>query len=303
MISRLIAASGGVLLLAGCNTTVSGHGRPQASNRPAAAASPAAQPYGTASGTGPVDALAGEYGLRLLNADRSDLQVPISVPGTCGTALDDLEAGEWRVDVVATATKDAPVTTALLQYDGHLAVAFLQQATGRCVGWLATEASVPITAHGALTATATAQSVAVLCISQVGPQGQTDADSIAVEAAVYRAAGRVFVLVASGPAAPGKHVVSGSDGEDGPTIELIVLKPGVPAAVPLRALLKQTTTSGDIGDVLAGLQSEAVGLFAGSGTLTVTSSKPFVATLAAPALRSERGGPALGITAGLHCDP
>ena len=288
---RLAALLAVAFTLAGCARAVDG--RPVS----AAAGTTASPSAGSApTGTQEPDVLPGEYGLRLLSAQKSGTRIAVRWPHGCADALDVLAAGQWQLTVLSRPTKAMPLSVALLQYAGALAVAYLQDVGGRCTGWLTTETDRPFTATGAVQSSGTAQALAFYCQIGPDPNGQSLNDLVAIEMALYRIAGRTFLLMAHGPATPGTHLVKTD--EDGPGVMVIALPPGTSSVPAVTALLGQFLGSSDS----SALEHLVTSAYMGTAKLTVTSGRPFVATLTGMGLRTENGKSTLSISAGLRCD-
>jgi hypothetical protein len=301
MTHRLLAAIGAVCaagLLAGCTTVVSGTattaapvGRP-ASTGPAASGAPAAAPA-----SGAADLLTGAYGLRALEPKRSGSRIAVRSREDCTQALDLLAAGQWRLTRIGKPTEALPLYIAVLEYADQLAVAFLQESGKQCSGSITVETTQQLTVSGPVTANGEARALAFYC--QVGPDlnSNSDKDIVVAEFGLYRTAGRTFLVIVSGPATKGTHKLQ-PGGDDDLPIAVVPLDPKLSSTSAIAALLSQFGGSGDGTD----MERYLLASYRGAGTLVVSSSDPFVATLDAPALAGEKGGAKLAVKVGLRCD-
>lgn len=300
MTHRLPAAIGGVCaaaLLVGCTSVVSGTattappGRP-ASTGSAAAGAPAPAPAGASA-----DVITGEYGLRALRPQRSGSRIAVRSREDCTHALDLLAAGQWQLTRIGKPTEALPLYIAVLAYDDQLAVAFLQESGKQCSGSITVETSQPLTVSGPVTANGEARALAFYC--QVGPDlnSNSEKDIVVAEFGLYRTAGRSFLIIVSGPATKGTHKLQ-PGGDDDLPIAVVPLDPKASSTSAIAALLSQFGGSGNGTD----LERYLLASYRGAGTLVVSSSRPFVATLDAPALPNEKGGPKLAVKVGLRCD-
>ena len=243
------------------------------------------------------DVLAGEYGLRALGPHRSGSHIAVRSREDCTHVLDLLAAGQWQLTQIGKPTAALPLYIAVLQYADQLAVAFLQESGKQCSGSITDETTQPLTVSGPLSANGEARALAFYC--QVGPDlnSNSEKDLVVAEFGLYRLAGRTFLIIVSGPATTGTHKLQ-PGGDDDLPIAVVPLDPKASSSSAIAAVLSQFGGSGDGTD----LERYLLASYRGAGTLTVSSSKPFVATLDAPALPSDKGGPTLAVKVGLRCD-
>lgn len=300
MTHRLLAALAAVCaagLLAGCTSVVSGTATTASAARPRSAdsATPGA-PAPAASGAS-ADVIAGEYGLRALRPQRSGSRIAVRSREDCTHALDLLAAGQWQLTQIGKPTEALPLYIAVLQYADQLAVAFLQESGKQCSGSITVETTQPLTVSGPVSANGQARALAFYC--QVGPDlnSNSEKDVVVSEFGLYRLAGRTFLIIVSGPATPGTHKLQ-PGGDDDLPIAVVPLDPKASSTSAITALLSQFGGSGDGTD----MERYLLASYRGAGTLVVSSSKPFVATLDAPALPNDKGGPKLAVKVGLRCD-
>lgn len=320
--SVIAAVTIGMTLLSGCappSTVVASTapGAP-AALRHATAALAAPLSFDAAPGDGagpdPAHLLPGLYALDRLAVDVNGTTVTIRAQRPCTAVLDELLAGQWTGRVIPAMESPLSATMVVLSYGDHLAIAYLKDGESSCIGSVTAASQVDITTEGALDATGAALELPLYC--HVGPNlnGDDLKDLSLSYFGLFAAAGDPFVIMASGPANVGTHQIT-VDEDGGEGITVLPLKKGV---APIDAAVTFLSTffagQGDPEDAFA----QFTGMFAGGGTVDVTSADPLVATLTTGTLAAYdedadeddgvmqqingAAGQSLTLTAPLHCD-
>ncbi len=238
------------------------------------------------------------YGLEALSTTPSGTQVSFFDRRPCPAVLDTLRAGQWSIAVVGKPTRGSKQYTATMTYGARAAMLTLNGSGSSCSGNVQVESEQPATMSGAAAAGGTARALPVYC--HVGPDlNGSDPNDLQVSyVGLYRTPAGSFLLMASGAATKGTHKLVADD-EETQGLTVLPVKPGRP---PLAAAAR-FMAGWSSGDGLESSIKEFVGMFAGNGTLTVTSVKPWAATVTAPALTDQAGHAGrLSITAGVACD-
>lgn len=289
ILRRLLAGGVAAAVLAGCGAAASNPaGPPHAASAPqalrAAAAALLAPPsFGApvvrgktdAPSAAPADLLPGLYALDRLAIDVNGTTVVMRAQRPCSDVLDELQAGQWTARVIPAADSPLSATMAVLSYGEHLAMAYLKATDTTCVGSITAGSPVDITGGGALTATGAGVELPLYC--HVGPDlnGDDLKDLLLSYFGLFTTASGSFVVMGSGPANPGSHQLA-IDEEGSQGITILPLKPGVaPIDAAVTFLGAFFAAQGDAEDAFA----QFSGMFAGGGTLDVTSSSPLEATL------------------------
>lgn len=228
-----------------------------------------------APGATPADLLPGLYALDRLAIDVNGTTVTIRAQRPCAEVLDELRAGQWTARVIPAADSPLAMTMALLSYGEHLAMVYLKDSAAACVGTVTAASQVDVTGGGAVTAAGAGVELPLYC--HVGPNldGDDLKDLVLSYFGLFTTASGAFVAMASGPATTGSHTLT-VDEEGSQGVTILPLKPGT---VPIDAAVTFLSTffAGQ-GDPETAF-SQFTGMFAGGGTLDVTSSSPLEATL------------------------
>jgi hypothetical protein len=185
-----------------------------------------------------------------------------------------------------------------MTYGDRAAMLMMSGAGTSCSGTVTVESDQPVTMGGAATASGTAKALAFYC--HIGPDlNGTDLNDLQVTyIGMYRSASGSFILMVSGPATVGTHKLVVDD-EDSPGLVVLPVKPGVSALGAMTGFFGGMYTGAGYDEDVKGL----VGMFGGGGTLSVSSAKPFAATVTGPKLTDQMGHAGqLSITAGVGCD-
>lgn len=264
----------------------------------------------------PADLLPGLYALDRLAIDVSGTTVTIRAQRPCADVLDELQAGQWSARVIPATDSPLSATMAVLSYGKHLAMVYLKDSESACVGTVTAASDVEVKGGGALTATGAGLELPLYC--HVGPNldGDDLKDLVLSYFGLFATASGAFVVMASGPAGVGSHTLT-VDEEGSQGITILPLKPG---AVPIdAAVIFLGTFFAGQGDPETAF-AQFTGMFAGGGSLAVTTTSPLQATLTTDTLAaydeneddegSDDGvmqqiggaaGQSLTLTAPLHC--
>lgn len=286
---RLIAAcaAAAMTLLAGCavpaGDTPSSHtpSAPQALRAAATAllAPPSFDEAATgnteASGAAPADLLPGLYALDRLAVDVNGNTVVFRAQRPCSEVLDELQAGQWTARIIPAMDNPLSATMAVLSYGDRMAMAYLKGSDASCVGSVTAGSPVDVTAGGALTATGAGMELPLYCHVGPNPGGNDPKDLLLTYFGLFTTASESFVVMGAAPANVGSHQLA-MDEEGSQGITVMPLKPDV---LPIDAAVTFLGTffagQGDPESTFA----QFTGMFAGGGTIDVTSSSPLEATL------------------------
>lgn len=248
--------------------------RASAPDKAGAAAPPAASDSN-------MEALApGLYGLERLADESSGSTVTIRSQRPCSDVLDELRAGQWTMTFLPASQTALGMTIAVMSYGDRLAVVYLKDQDASCFGSLTVAEPADIEAGGALTASASGIELPVYC--HVGPNvdGQDLNDLAVGYFGMFVTDKGAFMVNLSGPANKGtSRLTMGEEGDQG--IMVLPVKPGMdPADAALKFVGSFYSGTGDVDSAF----SQFTGMFSGEGTLTVTSTDPWRATLTTDAL-------------------
>jgi hypothetical protein len=322
-VRRLIAGSvAAMTLFSGCAVPGSDappghtHSAPQALRAAATALlapsfDPTASGRSDAPAAAPADLLPGLYALDRLAIDVNGSTVVIRAQRPCSAVLDELQAGQWSARIIPAMDNPLSTTMAVLSYGDRMAMAYLKDSDASCVGSVTAGSPVDITVGGALTATGAGIELPLYC--HVGPNldGDDVKDLLLTYFGLFTTASGSFVVMGAAPANAGSHRLA-MDEEGSQGITVLPLKPNVsPIDAAVTFLGTFFAGQGDPETVFA----QFTGMFAGGGTIDVTSSNPLEATLTTDSLTayddeeddgvSEETGAAAGqtltLTTPLHC--
>jgi hypothetical protein len=237
------------------------------------------------------------YGLEQLDGTVKGSQVSFFQRRPCSQVLDTLRAGQWTINLFGKPTAGAQQYTATMTYGDRAAMLMMSGAGSSCSGSVQVETEQPATMSGAARAAGTARALPVYCHVGPDPSGTSMTDLIATYIGLYRGASGSFLLMVSGPAAKGTHKLVADEDSEG--VMVLPVKPGSEPLAAAAGFMTGWYSGAGFGESIKGM----VGMFAGSGTLTVTTSSPFAATLTGPKLTDQMGhAGSVSLTAGLGCD-
>lgn len=228
-----------------------------------------------APGASPADLLPGLYALDRLAIDVTGTTVILRAQRPCSDVLDELQAGQWTARIIPAMDNPLSSTMAVLSYGDRMAMAYLKDSDASCVGTITAGSPVDITAGGALTAAGAGMELPLYC--HVGPNldGDDLEDLLLTYFGLFTTASGSFVVMGAAPANAGSHRLT-VDEEGSQGITVMPLKPDVsPVDAAVTFLGTFFAGQGDPENAF----TQFTGMFAGSGTIDVTSSNPLEATL------------------------
>lgn len=238
------------------------------------------------------------YGLDQLDGTVKGSQVSFFQRRTCAAVLSTLQAGQWTISLFAKPQKGSQLYAGTMTYGDRAAILMMTGSGTSCAGTVTVDAAQPVTASGDLTASGTAKALAFYC--HVGPDlnGTSMKNLVLTYIGMYRSPSGAFIVMVSGPATAGTHKLV-LDDDNGQGITVLPVKPGVDALKAMTGFFGGMYSGDGYGEDIRGL----VGMYAGGGTLAVTSAQPLVATLTGTNLADQdHKSRHLSLTAGMSCD-
>lgn len=198
---------------------------------------------------------------------------------SCPDVVDELRAGQWSLTSPKGGLSPLGVSMAMLSYGDLLAVLLLKGSDTSCAGIVTVSTPAEISAGGKLAAAKTEQELPVSCHVGPDPMGDDLDNLILSYSGVFFSDAGAFMLTVAGPATAGPHTLT-MDDEGSSGVQLMVFKADSSVTDATLALLGMYSGSGGSDDEgVPEAFSHFQAMYTGGGTLTVTSTDPWQATI------------------------